>query len=540
LQGKITVYILGVIACQEKSEIGGNTMYRVLIVDDESAHRKGVIQLLNRIKPEYFLFEAKDGNMAELILGTADIDIILTDIRMPNKDGLEFLQDLHKANYNAKVIIITGHGQFDYAKRALSLGAFDFLLKPIDMKELQQALNNAESSIQARNVQQFTQTLGIDMLLGKLVKGKLEPHEKQQIEGIIPNNLPGFIIVLKIPPAITFSVDSDWGQLTKSALQQAIKPIGQCNIFQLLDGDVSLVGMVFINCKQHESDIKELINNVVKRLISRLPEGFKVGISLYSEHLYPHSEQAYAQASEALLMTFYSQEICEEYKARDQSDIQLLKILNDHESQLSNAIKYEDHSAVIEVLSIMFKKVSAYDKPNPNRLKELFLLTSLRLIYFLQGKNVIADYQKEMASYNQTILEASSLDSLRLAVEQSCLMLNDISKQSEQSDEAIALALNYLDEHFAEDISLSQLAEKFYFTASYFSIYFKKKTGQNFNPYLTSLRLDRACMYLRETSDKIGGISQKVGYNDSAYFGKIFKKKIGCSPEEYRKRNYKI
>jgi DNA-binding NtrC family response regulator len=148
-----------VIACQEKSEIGGNTMYRVLIVDDESAHRKGVIQLLNRIKPEYFLFEAKDGNMAELILGTADIDIILTDIRMPNKDGLEFLQDLHKANYNAKVIIITGHGQFDYAK--------------------------------------------------------------------------------------------------------------------------------FIDCKQHESDIKELINNVVKRLISRLPDGFKVGISLYSSTYIP-------------------------------------------------------------------------------------------------------------------------------------------------------------------------------------------------------------------------------------------------------------
>lgn len=200
-------------------------MYRVLIVDDESAHRKGVIQLLNRIKPEYFLFEAKDGSMAELILDTADIDIILTDIRMPNKDGLEFLQDLHKANYHAKVIIITGHGQFDYAKRALSLGAFDFLLKPIDMKELQQALDNAESSIQARNVQQFTQTLGIDMLLGKLVKGKLELHEKQQLEGIIPTNVPGFIIVIKIPPSLTLSVDSDWGKSTKSAIKKRLNPL---------------------------------------------------------------------------------------------------------------------------------------------------------------------------------------------------------------------------------------------------------------------------------------------------------------------------
>lgn len=233
--------------------------------------------------------------------------------------------------------------------------------------------------------------------------------------------------------------------------------------------------MVLLDCKQNESDINELVSRVINRLVSELPKDFKVGISSYFDNLYPDSEQAYGQASEALLMTFYSQEICEEYRARDNNDIRLLKILNDHEAQLSNAIKYEDHSAVTEVLSVMFKKVSAYDKPNPNRLKELFLLTSLRLIYFLQGKKVIADYQKEMASYNQKILEAPSLDSLRLAVEESCLMLNDISKQSEQSDEAIALALNYLEEHFAEDISLSQLAEKFYFTASYFSIYFKKK-----------------------------------------------------------------
>lgn len=124
-------------------------MYRVMIVDDEAAHRKGMVRLLNRMKPSYFLLEARDGNMAEVILRTMEVDIILTDIRMPNKDGLAFLEDLYKAKHKAKVIIVSGYGQFSYAKTALANGAFDFLLKPVDPKELEETLHRAEESLQA-------------------------------------------------------------------------------------------------------------------------------------------------------------------------------------------------------------------------------------------------------------------------------------------------------------------------------------------------------------------------------------------------------
>ena len=518
-------------------------MYNVLIVDDESAHRKGIIQLLNRIKPHYRLLEARDGSSAGQMLAAADIDIVLTDIRMPNMDGLELLQEINKANREAKVIMITGHAQFEYAKRALSDGAFDFLMKPIDIKELNAALDKAENSILTKNAQQLTQGLGIDMLLGKLVKGKLDEQERRQLAGMVPDSLPGFLFVIKIPPAAAQILGPDCFAATRSTIRKAMKPIGPCLQFQLLDGEVSLVGMVFLD--RGQGTVQGAAREAINRIVRELPSIFKMGVSECFDRLSASSAQAYAQARDALLMTFYSHAICGEFKEQNRNDqnrndIHLPKLFNDHEAFLANAIKYESRERVAETVSGLFGKLGAHDTTNPNRMKELMLLTALRLTDGLQSKIAARDSHPEIAGFNARITEAPSLQALQAAVEGLCLMLYDISHSNDSSEEAITLALNYIDEHFFEEVSLSQLAERYYFTSSYFSLYFKKKTGQNFNQYLTALRLERACKYLLETADKVGDISLKVGYTDSAYFGKLFKKRIGCSPEEYRRRNYKI
>lgn len=96
-------------------------MYKILIVDDEADHRKGLMNLLTAMRPGDMLLEADDGVTALEVIELVDCDIIITDIRMTNMNGLELLKAAKAQNPEVEVIILSGYGQFDYAREALNI-----------------------------------------------------------------------------------------------------------------------------------------------------------------------------------------------------------------------------------------------------------------------------------------------------------------------------------------------------------------------------------------------------------------------------------
>src|SRR5690606_23096659 len=122
-------------------------MISLLIVDDEPMHRQGLMSLLRKLRPDYQLFEAMNGEQAVEVVRTRPIDLILTDIRMPVMDGFAFLHSIDLDSTNMKVIIITAYRDFDYAKQALHFRAFDFIVKPVDIDGLQMTLTRVEKQI---------------------------------------------------------------------------------------------------------------------------------------------------------------------------------------------------------------------------------------------------------------------------------------------------------------------------------------------------------------------------------------------------------
>lgn len=509
-------------------------MYKVMIVDDEAAHRKGMIRLLNRMKPSYFLLEARDGNMAELIMRTMEIDIILTDIRMPNKDGLDFLEDLSKENHRAKVIIVSGYGQFSYAKRALSNGAFDFLLKPVDPKELEGTLRKAEESLQADLCRKQNQDQYMDLLLEKMVRSALTQREEEQLEGIIPRNTDGAVFVIKI-------CQEEKMELTKrrQGMKQGLNRLGHSILFPVFEGEAVYAGLVFFHPSLSLKDtILRELEDAIGDILSE--EDAEYGISDLHTSLYDKVETAYQQALSALRQSFYGTGKGNVWRAEEEPSGRVLQILVEKEQELVSIICEKDHKAVEEGVQVVFKCLPRENRPDPNRLKELFVLLAVRVMNLLQKRGKITDYQESISSFTQEIMEAAHVDELQKEVESLFLMLNDIARQGTESEDAVRLAVRYLEQHFTEEISLSEVAEKFFFTASYFSIFFKKGTGKTFSQYIKELRMERACALLRDTNKKVSEISEKVGYADSAYFGKVFKKHTGLSPEEFRKRNYRV
>lgn len=123
-------------------------MYRLLIVDDEWVIREG----LEKTIPweEWGIIcvgSAKNGAEALSLIENNPVDILLTDIRMPGIDGLDLIEVITQKEQQMKVVILTGHNEFDYAQRALRLGADDFLLKPTNYDELKKTIHNLTDTL---------------------------------------------------------------------------------------------------------------------------------------------------------------------------------------------------------------------------------------------------------------------------------------------------------------------------------------------------------------------------------------------------------
>ncbi|MEG3074264.1 MAG: helix-turn-helix domain-containing protein, partial [Ruthenibacterium sp.] len=108
--------------------------------------------------------------------------------------------------------------------------------------------------------------------------------------------------------------------------------------------------------------------------------------------------------------------------------------------------------------------------------------------------------------------------------------------ETRQTAELIDRVKNYIQEHFAENLTLTVLSELFYICPAYLSRLFKKKTGVNFVEYLTNLRITKGKEFLADSSLMIYTVSEMVGYENPRYFSRLFKESVGCSPQEYRNK----
>ena len=491
-------------------------MWNLILADDEPIIVHGLQKIINWEQLGiHILATCNDGASALELLIQHKPDLAILDINMPGKTGLEILEGLHAAHVETKVIFISGYRQFEYALGAMQLGAVNLLLKPVNRDDL------------LASVRKY------------LPIPDIQPEIDVKDLPIIPSTVETLSTYLPVLYAVTAPIPSSSVErrLMEFAVSNEIEAWHQTEQIDVQVYDTTApVCLLFKNC-------------VADQLIPQLTALAK---------------QIKTRTGNQLMFLIGTQ-------AQDVTQVP------DKVSELEKqkGLFYFDGWLAGSVLSLekpLFKTESSSDQLRAQREKVLDACLQLNPARFqteyasycasacaVCNGNVQEAQMRLLTLYSSVIQQVESYgkdehhtDTAPLLAQASAcktyaqlvqltethlkLFLCAAREKYSSSDKTDALrALNYINEHYSEPLTLDTMANHFHMNSSYFSSYFKKNTGKNFKEYLISVRLQHALQLLVSTDMHNYEIADAVGFNDIRSFTDQFQKAYSKTPQAYRK-----
>lgn len=510
-------------------------MLHFLLVDDEPGHVLGFTGLLGKLRPNDRVSSARNGEEALYLCANQSFDLIFTDIQMPQMNGLELMEKLDPL-VRSKVVVLSGYDFFEYAQKALTFGAFGYLLKPVDVGKLQEVLHRAEqTSERERGERKRQQELAArisrmepaysERLLQAWVEGTLSPERLSELEAILPFTGAG--------TAVCARRKTPFSREEVQQIQARLQSCGDSLCFSFGHGDEELIcllgagidaasaGRIFAEMTQQPA-FETLVAGIGDRHDSLLQEAYL----------------SVSEARLALAEQFYHEDQIVFYFTSCGLDCEALPVLTTAaESQLKETIRNGDEVAAAESLASIFREWRKRPYPLPRRVRDkcrLLLTKAIEDHELLREGSQHDEWLREIEAFTEhetvlSTLASAAHDVLRRAV-------HAVREwKDNRRHQLVQRCLAYIDEHYAYDISLESTAERFGLSPGYFSQYFKNKLHINFTVYLNQVRLTKAKAMLEHEDLRVYQIAQAAGYQDAKYFNRVFKREVGMTPEEYRK-----
>lgn len=533
-------------------------MFHVLVADDEPRHRRGIADMIKTLRPDYRIFLAKDGAEALRIALDNRIDIIFTDIRMPNMDGLTMIEHLKAQSESMKIVILSVYGHFDYARQALKLGAFDYLLKPLEAKDIAEMLDKLDAAIEKERMrlqdgaslkEQLSSAIPVyeQHLLSRWVWLAANEDELREIERLVPQGQIGFIWISKFSKSEVEKeyLGEEFAEVKtsfKSWMRQVTEPIGPAISFYL-EGDEHMLVSVITPAHSLEWLMKKDVERLTQ-FIEQVRMEFKLTISIGVgdgvNDLRREAPRSFAQALNALDFTFY----CGNGKLVINSEI----AYNPQKPSfpwvpddfgIAAAVACGDRDKAREALDLLVRRLQEGGYPSPAHFKRSILYVLVNLVKANEASLRREEAGNFVSEMEFRIPACSTLDELQAkAAEYMGRIIDGIAERKNNKNERIIeLCRTYLAEHYMEDLALETVARRFFFSPAYFSSFFKAHTSMTFTEYVLRLRMDKAKEMLRDGKRKISEIALNVGFRDAGYFTRVFKRETGLSPEEFRRKD---
>lgn len=533
-------------------------MLKVILADDEEIIREGILNGIdwNSLGLEV-VGQAEDGEQALEIAKDTQPDIIITDIRMPFISGLDFIERIVPILPEAYIIIISGHDEFGYAQKALKLGAYDYILKPIELEYLNDILikiaadyeqksrkKDEVSSLKEKaavNTEFFKECFFKDLALGKISSDEIGSKLKEFDLG--SDGIHCSVVAIQMDDYYTIasglsdderrdleigfcSIIRDREKYGSSAIFFEEKA-GECIVCVMDKYKGAVKQKVLDLC----SDIREKVGKVGQYTVTIAIGNTYDSISALSK--------SYKEAIEALTYKFIAgknrniffeslnSEQRNEFYALDCNDVELISL-----------IKTASKDQIQERLKALLEDIK--QKGSHSYLYMQIVVSSI----YMQALRALKDaggtaeevFAQPIEVYNK-IMSHQTVEGIIGELSNAINNITDYihTKRSGKFNLVIERVKEYIKKNYAkDDLSLETVANYVNISSCYFSVVFKQEVGETFIDYLTRVRIEKAKELLSVPGYKTYEISYMVGYNNPTYFSTTFKKYTGSSPTEYR------
>jgi len=515
-----------------KLEIGADIMYNVLLADDEPTILEGMRDLIDWDRLGFEITAVMDdGGPVIAYLQTRPVDVVITDVKMTYRSGLDIARYVHENGLNTKILLISGYKEVDLALEAIRYNAVCYILKPIDVADLEAQLAKLKIQLDAerqrrsneyildyykRNLEGLKDDFFIELATGSFISEKylttmfhlLYPHLDYRrclcfLVNIVFENYDEFLTEnWKHTSGELYAVLSNYISMFSG-------PVAFRMIYKAMGG-IRVLGIA----TEPSDDVDKLAEQSIRFLCKSFYESFSLRTKSDRPETY----------SDIIALSRSRREF-----TGSNTDTELRNEINEQEKMLNSALNEGDERKLSNTLAKFGDYLEELDfKTAKITVKEMFEA------FRAQREEIGGFFPSDDASLADT---AEDMPSLRQIIEN---VFREIIRGNVGggADNLVERAKRYIIENITEDISLEDIAEKFYLSQHYFSRIFKVKTGGNLIDFIIDQKIEKAKALLRDPHYKVYEVSAKIGYRSNRYFAKVFKNYTGYTPSEYRSRFY--
>ncbi len=511
--------------------------WSVIIVDDEPKVRNGLRDVIPWHDYGYTVQGVfSDGDEALEHLRSHEIDLLVTDIKMPRMNGVDLVRRARDLGRVSHVLILSGYDDFAYLKSAIELNVDSYILKPVNVDEVCSHLGTIEQQLGHEQHSLRLMDAGMDALLNnlfqRLVQGDVRaPELRNKLTFLEQADLllwDGYCI----GAVQLLDTDSGWAHHANAreleylvrVLRSEIKHTA-CLFFWDRDRVPMLIG-------QTEASLAQVIGEVARTVSIETKKGcvcfggvpvsdlleIHHGYQTAYEHMFrsriPKDTASYISYADAVIIA----------AANDATTIPI--------GHIDEILHHSDKEALRDLLDSIARDAGDFAKVSRRYFSSVMYIVSLlqkrtKHITSLFDELEVApgDFSSfatplSLIAYSRTLCDRIDKLVFRSGVQTSNAIVNDL--------------VRYVHNRYPEGIGLTVYADEVGMNAAYLGHLFRQETGRRFTQYVREVRVQRACDLLTETSFRITEIAGKVGFPDSRYFLRVFREIKGCTPSQYR------
>lgn len=484
------------------------TVYKTMFVDDEYMILEGLKMIVDWSALGFEVVKtAKNATEALAYLEAHEIDLLITDINMPEMSGIELVKQAQQKTSDFFTIILSGYQEFEFVKKGMQLGVKNYLVKPVNKEELKKSVLEIRNELEKRQQQQeqkelYRETGLILWLNDELNDGEFQGLLKQFSSGTFPPYTP---LLFNGEKAVLEEVAEYF--LSRGQQMTVYGRVNENQLILIYSGNRQQLLLLIRELEQRFSGSHWQI--IIGETITEW------------ENLYKSYEKIKQVQS---LQAFYPDLLPHE---------RILKVdAVDKEEELpflsfNKALMIGDIKTICQELDKIFDQLLAA-KADPEQVKYISFLLFTD-IYRQSSALSSEDYETVIAE----IRKGNTIVELRRLFD-NILEKSKVQTNQKRYSETVQHTIDIINNDYTEEISLKSAAEALHLSVVYLGQLFKKETELSFNQYLNLVRIKKAQHLLLHTQQTINEISEAIGYNNTNYFSKMFKKLNGITPKEFR------